>query len=143
MADFMKKQGTAFPFNAVAVVAAIAALIGTVISSNISTAYTLAALGQITTLTVAGIVLLLVAMIAPAKFGNYDILSTVALLLSVAALAYSFNLLIMDRVFLIAAQFSYDAVNATGWSVFYASAVGLAGYIISILCIIIGPSRRV
>ena len=138
MADFMKKQGIAFWFNAIAIIAAIVALIGTIISSNISTAYILANLGMIVGLTVAGIVLLAVAIVAPMKFGNHDFISTIALVLAVAAIGFAFRELIMDRVFLIAAQFSYDAVNMTGWRVFYAAAVGMAGYFISAIALIIG-----
>lgn len=138
MADFMKKQGVAFWCNAVAIVAAIVALIGTIISSNISTAYVLSNLGMIAGLTVASIVLLVVAIVAPVKFGNHDLISTIALILAVAAIGFAFRELIMDRVFLIAAQFSYDAVNMTGWRVFYASAVGMAGYFISAIALIIG-----
>ena len=138
MADFMKKQGIAFWFNAVAIIAAVVALIGTIISSNISTAYILANLGMIVGLTVAGIVLLAVAIVAPMKFGNHDFVSTIALVLAVAAIGFAFRELIMDRVFLIAAQFSYDAVNMTGWRVFYASAVGMGGYVVSAIALIIG-----
>lgn len=138
MADFMKKQGIACWFNAVAIIAAIVALIGTIISSNISTAYVLGNLGMIVGLTVAAVVLLVVAIVAPTKFGNHDIISTIALILAVAAIGFAFRELIMDRVFLIAAQFSYDAVNMTGWRVFYASAVGMAGYVISAIALIIG-----
>lgn len=138
MADFMKKQGIACWFNAIAIIAAVVALIGTIISSNISTAYVLGNLGMIVGLTVAGIVLLVVAIVAPMKFGNHDFVSTIALVLAVAAIGFAFRELIMDRVFLIAAQFSYDAVNMTGWRVFYASAVGLGGYVISAIALIIG-----
>ena len=138
MADFMKKQGIAFWFNAIAIIAAVVALIGTIISSNISTAYILGNLGMIIGLTVAGIVLLAVAIVAPTKFGNHDFVSTIALILAVAAIGFAFRELIMDRVFLIAAQFSYDAVNMTGWRVFYASAVGMGGYVVSAIALIIG-----
>ena len=134
----MKKQGIAFWFNAIAIIAAIVALIGTIVSSNISTAYVLGSLGMIIGLTVAGIVLLAVAIAAPMKFGNHDFISTIALILAVAAIGFAFRELIMDRVFLIAAQFSYDAVNMTGWRVFYASAVGMGGYVVSAISLIIG-----
>ena len=138
MADFMKKQGIAFWFNAIAIIAAIVALIGTVISSNISPAYVLGNMGMIAGLTIGCIVLLVVAVAAPMKFGNHDIVSTVALLLAVAAIGFAFREVIMDRVFLIAAQFSYDSVNMTGWRVFYASVVGMVGYFVSAIAVIIG-----
>lgn len=137
MSAFLKKQGSGFYFQVLAVIAAIAAMITMVISSNISTADALNSLSAYLLEATAGIALILVSLYSSNRFGNYDYISTIALMGAVAFFSTVICGMILSRVLLISGLFSWNSMNTVGWSVFYVSVASLVCYVVSIVLLII------
>lgn len=138
MAAFIKKQGAAFCFNVIAIIAGIVGLVAMNVSSNIDTAYAYHGLTNLMVFGICGIVLVLIAIITPNLFGNHDFISTASVIGAVALLASLIGKMINQRVLLVAGLFSYNSQNMVGWSVFYATVVAIAALLVAILAIIIG-----
>lgn len=142
MSDFIKKQSIAFYLNVIAAIFGVVGLIATVYSNGISSAYTYNSLGLIIALAVVGIVLCGVAVYAPNRWGNHDIVSTISVLAAIFVYAAVIGNIILERVLLISGLFSYNSANTVGWSVFYASVVAIVCILIGILALIIGSFTK-
>lgn len=138
MAGFMKKQGIAFWFNAIAIVAGIVGIVAMNKSSTIDTAYAYHGMSNFLLMSVGAIVLALVAIAAPNKLGNHDILSTASVVGAVALFSTVIGGMINERVLLVAGLFSYNSQNMVGWSVFYATVTACAAMLVAVLALIIG-----
>lgn len=138
MADTKKKLAAGGKLYRFACVAALVGLVGTVICSVMSTQYNLNNFQNVLIAGAAAVLLIVIAQWAPTKLGNYDLLSTICALGAIAASGVVLRQLIMDRATLAAGLFTYDSANNTGWSVFYVTVVGLAGYLLAIFALIIG-----
>ena len=106
MAGFMKKQGIAFWFNIVAAVAGVGGIVAMMRSSGIESAYAYPALNTMLLMCVGAILLAVVAIIAPNKLGNHDIVSTVSVVAAVALFTRVIGVMITERVLLVAGLFS-------------------------------------
>ena len=84
MTAFIKKQGPAFYFNILSAAAGIAAFIAMVISSTMNEAYALNSFPLFVLGAIAGILLILIAVYAANRWGNYDYVGTLS---GVAAVA--------------------------------------------------------
>ena len=84
MANFLKKLSVGSYLNVIAAVAGIVGLIAMIASNGVSSAYALKTAGTLTLMGVCGILLALVAVWSPTKFGNHDYISTVAVVAAVA-----------------------------------------------------------
>ena len=142
MAAFMKKQGAGFYLNTIATVLGIAGLVAMVICSNMTSAYALHSLTKLLVEAVIGIVLVILAIYAPNRFGNHDYISTVSILAAIGLFSAVIGSVISDRILLISGLFSYNSGNMIGWSVFYATATSLACFLIAILFLIAGAFAR-
>lgn len=138
MTAFIKKQGAGFYFNALAVVAGLAALIAMVVSSTISQAYALNSFPLFVLGAAAGILLIAAAVYAANRWGNYDYISTLSIVAAVALFSAVIGGIIMNRILLISGLFSWNSANMVGWDVFYASVVSIVCYVVSILLLIVG-----
>lgn len=69
----------------------------------------------------AGVVLCALAIFAPSRWGNFDMLGSVSILGAIALYCYTLGAAVAQRVMLIAGLFSFNAANEAGWSVFYVS----------------------
>lgn len=137
MSAFLKKQGTGFYLQILAAVAATAAIITMVISSSISTAEALNSLSVYLLEAVVGIALILVAIYSSNRFGNYDYISTIAMMGAVGFFSAVICGMILSRVLLISGLYSWNSMNTVGWSVFYVSVVSMVCYVVSIILLII------
>lgn len=105
----------------------LAALLGalgtvlTIVSATMSSDNGLAGLPMIAAAGFAGVALCALAVWAPARFGNFDVLGTVSIWGAIALYCYTFGAALGQRVMLIAGLFSYNSGNTLGWSVFYVS----------------------
>lgn len=136
---FLKKQGAAFYFNAVAVVLAVAGTIAMVMSSTYSGANALAAL---TRLVVQGILaaVLIVGGIWAANKGKDEngFIGLVATMAAIALIVATIGNVINSRILLISGLFSFNSQNMVGWHVFYVTVACLVCYIVAIVAMIIG-----
>ena len=138
MANFLKKLSVGSYLNVIAAVAGIVGLIAMIVSNGVSSAYALKTAGTLTLMGVCGILLALVAVWSPTKFGNHDYISTVAVVAAVALFMAIVGTMILDRILMIAGLFSYNSQNMTGWSVFYATVTSAVALVIACLALIIG-----
>ena len=104
--------------------------------------YALGNLGTIALLGVCGIILAVAAICLPNKFGNHDILGTLAVLGAIAVYTAAFGQVLSERILLIAGLFSYDSVNTVGWQVFYVTVVSIAAFLVADIILIIGAFSR-
>lgn len=138
MTAFIKKQGPAFYFNILSAAAGIAAFIAMVISSTMNEAYALNSFPLFVLGAIAGILLILIAVYAANRWGNYDYVGTLSGVAAVALFSAVIGGIILNRVLLISGLFSRNSGNTPGWNVFYASVVSIACFVISIVLLIIG-----
>ena len=103
MTAFIKKQGPAFYFNILSAAAGIAAFIAMVISSTMNEAYALNSFPLFVLGAIAGILLILIAVYAANRWGNYDYVGTLS---GVAAVAL-FSAVIGRIIFLELWQYAW------------------------------------
>lgn len=142
MSAFLKKQGAALYFNCIAAIAGIVGIVAMLVSSNIDTAYAYHGLVKLVLFGVAGVVLALVAIAAPNKLGNHDILSTASVIGAVIFNASLIGGMINQRTLLVAGLFSYNSQNMVGWSVFRATVVAIAALLVAVIALIIGAFTK-
>ena len=138
MANFLKKLSVGSWLNVIAAVAGIVGVIAMIASNGVSTAYALKTAGTLTLMGVCGILLALVAIWSPTKFGNHDFISTIAVVAAVALFMTIVGTMILDRILMIAGLFSYNSQNMTGWSVFYATVTSAVALVIACVALIVG-----
>ncbi|MBQ1772266.1 MAG: hypothetical protein IKD62_05655 [Oscillospiraceae bacterium] len=128
--------------NLFAAVAGIVGLIALIVSNSISSAYALKSAGLVTVMAIGGILLALVAIWSPTKFGNHDFISTAAVVGAIALFSAVIGAMILERILMIAGLFSYNSQNMTGWSVFYAIVVCAVALVIANVALIIGAFTK-
>lgn len=138
MANFLKKQGVGFYFNALALILGLAGLIVMGISNSTASAYAYNSYTVYNTLLVAGIALIALAIASPNRLGNHDIASTVGVLGAIAAFTWVVGSVINERILLISGLFSYNSGNMIGWQVFYITVGALVCLLAAVLLLIIG-----
>ena len=74
MTAFIKKQGPAFYFNILSAAAGIVAFVAMVVSSTMNEAYALNSFPLFVLGAIAGILLIVIAVYAANRWGNYDYL---------------------------------------------------------------------
>ena len=72
MTAFIKKQGPAFYFNILSAAAGIVAFVAMVVSSTMNEAYALNSFPLFVLGAIAGILLIVIAVYAANRWGNYD-----------------------------------------------------------------------
>lgn len=137
-----KKKALGFYLNAVACIAAIIGLVAMVISSTMSTANALNGFVSLTAMAVIAVVLTIIAVVSPTKNGNFDYLSTISIVAAIALLTVVIGSMLNERILLMSGLFSYNSANTAGWQVFYAMVVAVAGFLVAIVCMIIGAFNK-
>lgn len=138
MSSFIKKQGSAFYFNIIAGILAIAGLVALFRCSTMTTAYALTALTTLGIGVVIGVLLIGIIIYAPNRWGNQDYLSTGSIVAAIALFTLIIGNVINDRVLLASGLFSFNSGNMVGWSVFYVTVVALVCLLACVFCLIIG-----
>lgn len=142
MADIIKKQGLACYLNVIACIVAIAGLIALTICSTMEEAYALNSFTLLIVGGLTGIVLIIFAIFASNRWGNYDYASTISLATAVVIFTVIIGNVINNRILLISGLFSFNAGNKLGWSVFYVTVTSLICLLVSILLLILGAFMR-
>lgn len=138
MSASINKKSPAFYLRALTCVLGIAGLVTMIISSTMSTANTLYTLPTLCVMAVAAIALIVLATFV---FKN-DILSSAAVLGSIALFTAVIGNVISSRILMIAGLFSYNAGNTVGWSVFYVTVASIVCFLVSILFLIVGAFMK-
>ena len=138
----MKKLSTGGYLTAVAAVLGLAGAILTLVSGMVSADNPLANAAMIVGAAFVGVVLCALALFAPGRFGNFDLLGSAAILGAIALYIYSFGAAVSQRVMLIAGLFSFNAGNTAGWNVFYVSVAAWVCLILGCLLLVVGAFLR-
>ena len=101
MTAFIKKQGPAFYFNILSAAAGIVAFVAMVVSSTMNEAYALNSFPLFVLGAIAGILLIVIAVYAANRWGNYDYVGTLSGVAAVALFSAVIGGIIMNRVLLI------------------------------------------
>lgn len=132
------KKGIAFYLNAVAAVLGIAGVVLAVYSSTISTDNALMNLPLVAAAGIAGVVLVILGMVAPARMGNHNVVTAVSVLAAIALYSYVYGQCLLQRIMLIAGLFSYNAGNTVGWTIFGVVIASTVCLVLGCLLLIIG-----
>lgn len=137
-----KKFSAGSYFTLIAAIAGIVGIVGMMISSNIDKAYAYKTVNTLLLMGICGVVLCLVAVWSPTRFGNHDLLSTVGTVGAIGLFMAVVGTMIADRVLMIAGLFSYNSQNAVGWRVFYATLTGVIAFVVGCLLLILASFMR-
>ena len=138
----LKKLSFGSWLTLIAAVAGIVGVVGMRTSSSIDSAYAYKTVSTLTVMGVCGVLLCLVAVWTPTRFGNHDILSTFGTVGAIALFMGVVGTMISDRVLMIAGLFSYNSQNMVGWRVFYATVTGVVGFVLGCLLLIIASFMK-
>lgn len=117
----LKKLNIGGYLSALAALLGLAGTILTIVSGMVSADNPLTNTALIAVAGFAGVVLCALAIFAPGRWGNFDMLGSVSILGAIALYCYTLGAAVAQRVMLIAGLFSFNAANEAGWSVFYVS----------------------
>ncbi len=137
MSDFIKRQNVAFYLSVIAFILTLVGIILAGVSSSVQ-GYALTSLGAIMACSIIALVLIVAGIILADKLGSQNWLTCIVYVAAMVLLMVAFCNLIGDRAVLASAQFSYDSVNTTGWTVLYESIVGLVMILISAVLLMVG-----
>lgn len=126
----------------IAAVAGIVGVVAMLVSSNITTAYAYKTVNTLLLMGICGVVLCLLAVWSPTRFGNHDILSTCGTVGSIALFMAVVSTMVSDRILLIAGLFSYNSQNMVGWRVFYATVTGIVAFVIGCVLLVVASFLR-
>lgn len=132
----LKKFTVGSWFTAIAALAGIVGVAAMLKSSNIDTAYAYKTVNTLTLMGICGVLLCLVSVWAPTRFGNHDVLSTFGTVGAIGLFMSVVGTMISDRVLMIAGLFSYNSQNMVGWRVFYATVTGAVAFVVGCLLLI-------
>ena len=138
----MKKLAAGSYLAMVAAVAGIVGVIAMVVSSNVSSAYAYNNITSLILMGICGVVLCLLAVWSPTRFGNHDFISTFGGVGAIALFMTCVGSQISARILMIAGLFSYNSQNTVGWSVFYATVASAVAFVVGSLALIIGAFAR-
>lgn len=133
----LKKLSIGGYLNALAALLGLAGTILTIVSGMVSVDNPLANTALIAAAGFAGVVLCVLAIFAPSRWGNFDMLGSASILGAIALYCYTFGAAVGQRVMLIAGLFSFNAANEAGWSVFYVSAAAWACLLLGCLLLVV------
>lgn len=122
----MKKLSIGGYLTALAALLGLAGTILTIVSGMVSVDNPLANTGMIAAAGFVGAALCALAIFAPSRWGNFDLLGSASILGAIALYCYTFGAAVGQRVMLVAGLFSFNAGNEAGWSVFYVSVAAWA-----------------
>lgn len=132
----MKKLSIGGYLTALAALLGLAGTILTIVSGTVSADNPLSNTGLIVAAGLVGVVLCVLAIVAPSRFGNFDILGSVSILGAIALYVYTFGAAVGQRVMLIAGLMSFNAANEAGWRVFYVSVAAWVCLILACVALI-------
>ena len=113
------KKGIAFYLNFAAALLGAVGLGLTVYSSTVSVDNALTNLPLVIAAGLVGIVLVVLAAVAPVRMGNHNPVTAVSVVAAIALYSYVYGQCALQRIMLIAGLFSFNSGNTVGWTIFY------------------------
>ncbi len=138
----MRKMTVGSVFTLIAAVAGVVGTVAMMLSSNIDKAYAYKTVNTLLLMGICGIILCLIAVWSPTRFGNHDLLSTIGTVGAIGLFMGVVGTMISDRVLMIAGLFSYNSQNMVGWRVFYATVTGIAAFVVGCILLIIASFMK-
>ncbi len=135
--QILKKFKPASYLELAAALLGIAGTILLILCGTMDFAYALSAFPLLLTAAIAGVILILAAMITPLFLGNQNIVSTLSILAGIACFTYVIGDIFRERAMMISGLMTWNAQNTAGWNVFYMTIACAACLGISILLTII------
>ena len=132
----LKKLTTGGYLNVLAAVLGVVGAVLTIVSGTMSVDNQLSGLPMLAAAAFAGAALCVLAVWAPARFGNFDLVSSVSICAAIAAYCYAFGGAVGQRIMMIAGLFSYNSGNTIGWNVFYVSVGAWACLLVGCLALV-------
>lgn len=136
------KKGIAFYLNAVAAILGAVGVALAVYSSMISTDNALTNLPMVIAAGVVGVVLVVVAMLLPGRMGDHNPVTALGVLAAIALYSYVYGQCLLQRIMLIAGLFSFNAANAVGWNIFYVVIACTVCMILACVLLIVGSFNK-
>lgn len=133
----MKKLSIGGYLTALAAILGLAGTILTVVSGKVSADNPLSNTGMIVAAGLVGVVLCALAIFAPSRWGNFDLLGSASILGAIALYCYTFGAAVGQRVMLIAGLNSFNAANEAGWRVFYVSVAAWACLLVACVVLVL------
>jgi len=78
----------------------------------------------------------------PLKKGNFDLYSTLSILIAIVLFMMDIRYMINERILLISGLFTYNAGSTIGWKIFYATIASIACFLLSIFSLIVASFTR-
>ena len=138
----LKKLNVGGYLNVLAALLGLAGTILTIVSGMVSADNPLANTALIAVAGFGGVALCLLAILAPSRWGNFDMVGSVSILGAIALYCYTFGAAVGQRVMLVAGLFSFNAANEAGWSVFYVSVAAWACLLAGCLLLVAGAFMK-
>lgn len=113
------KKGIAFYLNLLAALLGAAGLGLAVYSSVLSVDNAITGLPLVIAAGVIGVVLVVLAAVAPARMGNHNPVTAISVIAAIALYSYVYGQCALQRIMLIAGLFSFNSGNTVGWTIFY------------------------
>jgi len=140
--DKKYKSGVGAILTYIASVLSFAGIVMMIVASSISKAYAFYSLTLMLILAVAGMLLVVLASYLPLKKGNFDLYSTLSILIAIVLFMMDIRYMINERILLISGLFTYNAGSTIGWKIFYATIASIACFLLSIFSLIVASFTR-
>ncbi|HHV60428.1 MAG TPA: hypothetical protein GXX49_09130 [Clostridiaceae bacterium] len=140
--DKKYKSGFGAILTYIASVLSFAGIVMMIVASSISKAYAFYSLTLMLILAVAGMLLVVLASYLPLKKGNFDLYSTLSILIAIVLFMMDIRYMINERILLISGLFTYNAGSTIGWKIFYATIASIACFLLSIFSLIVASFTR-
>ena len=138
-----KRKAAGFWFSIIAFVAALVGLAGMYFCSSMYAAYAYKTINMMLIYGGTAAVLILISALLPStRLGNHNVLTAIFVWAAIGLMMSVVGTMILDRILMIAGLFSYNSQNTIGWQVFYVTVVGVAGYLVSCLALIIASFTK-
>lgn len=132
----IKKQGPAFYADAVALILGIAGTIVMTVCHTMDSGNPLNSFGKLVAYAVIGLVLVCASVVASDK--KKDVLSLLAVMVTIALFTVTVGSVISSRILLISGLFSWNSQNMIGWRVFYVSIACVVCFVAANVALIVG-----
>ncbi len=133
----LKKLKPASFLELAAVLLGVAGTVLLILCGTMDYTYSLSAFPLLLTAAVAGIILILAAVITPLFLGSQNIVSTVSILAGIACFTFVIGDIFSERAMMISGLMTWNAQNTAGWNVFYMTIACAVCLGISILIMIV------
>ena len=140
--DKKYKSGVGAILTYIASVLSFAGIVMMIVASSISKASAFYSLTLMLILAVAGMLLVVLASYLPLKKGNFDLYSTLSILIAIVLFMMDIRYMINERILLISGLFTYNAGSTIGWKIFYATIASIACFLLSIFSLIVASFTR-